>query len=125
MLMKRSLAVDRLRSLSLPSCGEALSKLLGGSEMLVSVVVQSFGRREIYLYCRTFQPSPAISSLPLYQLRSSSAATPGFVGASTKPSTSTSMSLAAHASARRAFSRANKFSTLYEAQVLIERRRRH
>ena len=46
-LMRRSLAVDGLRSLSLPSLREALSTLLGGSEMLV---VQSFGRREIYLY---------------------------------------------------------------------------
>jgi hypothetical protein len=41
--------------------------------MLVGVVVQSFGRREIYLYSPTFQPNPAISLLPRYQLRLSSA----------------------------------------------------
>ena len=49
-VMSRPLAVDRLRSLSFRASGKALSTLFDGSETLVSVVVQSFGRREIYLY---------------------------------------------------------------------------
>jgi hypothetical protein len=75
--------------------------------MLVGFAVQSFGRREIYLYLQTFEPNPAISLLARYQLRLSSATTLWFVGAFTKPSTSISMSLAAHASVRRVFLRAS------------------
>ena len=49
-VMSRPLAVDRIRSFSFRVSGQALSTLFDGSETLVSVVVQSMGRREIYLY---------------------------------------------------------------------------
>lgn len=49
-VMSRPLAVDRLLSLKFRASGKTLSTLFDGSETLVSVVVQSFGRREIYLY---------------------------------------------------------------------------
>lgn len=49
-VMSRPLAVDRLRTLSFRVSGQAFSTLFDGSETLVSVVVQSMGRREIYLY---------------------------------------------------------------------------
>ena len=44
------LGIDRRRSMSYRTAGPMLAGLFDGSEKLVSVVVQTFGRREIYLY---------------------------------------------------------------------------
>ncbi|MGE0700328.1 MAG: hypothetical protein AB7O57_14620 [Hyphomicrobiaceae bacterium] len=49
-VMSRSLGVDRLQRLEYRVTGDPLAALLDGTETLVSVVVQAYGRRAIHLY---------------------------------------------------------------------------